>query len=181
MEMSPCIQDVFLDILSVDHYFKAHITHLSKLKPEPFQAILIRISYKLISLSELKTGKPTENLENLLRLAMTAFMTTFWFQYGRKNQMFPFLYNRLRTTIESTIEDDSRPQELVLWSLLIGKGSLFTDAGDIWLVPRFAQLAIVLNLKSWEDTRHIIRRYPWVTILHERPGKDLWDTYSKQI
>ncbi|CAK7211574.1 hypothetical protein SCUCBS95973_001161 [Sporothrix curviconia] len=42
-------------------------------------------------------------------------------------------------------------------------------------VRRVRQVADRLGLASWEDACAVLSRYPWLTALHDRPGRELWE------
>jgi hypothetical protein len=106
---------------------------------------------------------------------MLAFLTSFWHEYGRTPSRFPLLHDLLRTAVEDTIRIGFPDQVLLLWVLLTNRASVFGSADEPWLVPIIAQVSIALGLDTWADARRTLRKLPWISPLHEIPGKALWD------
>lgn len=173
--LSDGLQDLFLDILSIDHYFRLQVNSASKLRPELFQAILIKICYKLIENWSMLAHKRTNSIEDLLQLTLISFMITFWYPWGEKSEMFPFLYKRFRKVIETTPTDCIGSERLLLWAVLIGKCSMFSAESDSWLISVFTRLAMTMELWTWEDVLHMIDGLPWIKFIHQKHGRDLFN------
>lgn len=169
------LRDIFLDVLSIDHYLQTRVDIMSKLKPELFQAILIKVCYKLIDNWSVHAQECTNSFEDLLRLTLMAFMITFWYPWGKKSEMFPSLYTRFRKVIEATSQDLVGSESFLLWAVLIGKCSIFSAESDSWLIPIFVKIAKGLELHTWKDTLHAIHGLPWIKFLHEKSGRKLFN------
>jgi hypothetical protein len=141
----------------------------------------MQISYRLIKVSPLAGPRPTNNLEDMLHLALTAFTTTLFLGFGSALLRAPLLPASLRDSAQRYRPEDKESQQLLLWVLLVGRASVFTDLDECWLVPKMREIGVALELRTWEDIWCVLIQFPWVNLVHGRAGRALWeksDIYS---
>jgi hypothetical protein len=171
--LNPDLQDVLSDILILAYVLNNHEKVLIKLNAYSCQQIVILVSYRLIQISQLVTPRLTRNLENMIHLALTAFTTTLSLGFGSAALKAPLLVKLLRELAQEFQAHDAETQKVFLWVLFIGRASVFNDLCDWWIVPKIREIHIDLNLRTWEDVRKILSRFPWVDSVHGQSGRAL--------
>jgi hypothetical protein len=109
---------------------------------------------------------------------MIAFMATFLLGLGRRIPSFPQLAQLARSAIQEQFDEDEESQETYLWMLMI-LGALGVLSGDdVWLAPRLTGTAAHLGVLTWEDVTRILCKFPWVNVLHDKPGRAFWHRFE---
>ncbi|PMD31034.1 hypothetical protein L207DRAFT_591968 [Hyaloscypha variabilis F] len=171
----PDLQDVLSDILILAYVLNNHEKVPMKLNAYSYQQIVILVSYRLIQISQLATPRLTSDLENMIHLALTAFTTTLFLGFGSVALKALLLVKLLRELAQRFQAHDAETQKVLLWVLFMGRASVFNDLGDWWIVPKIREICIDLNLRTWEDVRNILSRFPWVGSVHGQSGRSLWE------
>ena len=85
--------------------------------------------------------------------------------------------------------EDSSEDGTCFWIMMMG-GTWFLGSTKTWttvhsvgqdgltwhrIVRRVRQVADRLGLATWEDAHAFLDRYPWLTVLHDQTGRQLWE------
>jgi hypothetical protein len=173
--LSPDLQDVLSDILILACVLNNHENVPMKLNAYSCQQIVILVSYRLIQISQLATPRLASDLENMIHLSLTAFTTTLFLGFGSAALKAPLLVKLLRELAQRFQAHDAETKKVLLWVLFMGRASVFNDLGDWWIVPKIREIRIDLNLRTCEDVRNILSRFPWVDSVHGQSGRALWE------
>lgn len=143
------------------------------LRFEIFLEIILSVCSRLISFHPLNSPKKLPRVEAVYHIGLTIFMMTLFLQHeGRQIMKFDLVFTRLKDILDGELDDlDDR---LVLWLLIIG--SIWTSGGTdgSWLIEKLRLTAQRMNLKNWEEVRDCLSAYPWVKMVHDRPGRVVW-------
>lgn len=149
----------------------------TKLDPLSYTETLVSLLYRLIEVAPL--GQPRSTLggpyDNVLHLAMLAFMTTLLPKYCRDDSS-NLLSDRLESAIQdlhitSAVTQDSA-LSLLLWTLFIRGVSKFKCKDHRSLIVETCER---LDLCDWPAVRNQLCVFPWVHTLHDVPGRCLWE------
>lgn len=73
-------------------------------------------------------------------------------------------------------QDSGPDSAMLLWLLFVGRASVWGEQTDShWVVPMIARTCRRMGLESWAEVRAQLKRYPWVTCLHDEIGKLAWE------
>lgn len=170
------LQELLLDIIAIAEELNIiSAEKRQKLNNYAFHDTIILIGYRLIHISPL--GGSVSCLSNLVHLGLAAFLLTFLRRLDYKVSEMPLLYKVTSSAVQQLGNEDSS-HELLIWMLFIGNASIFTHADDIWLLPIVQRAMIALDLHTWQDVHHILIKWPWVNILHNKHGEALCDRSS---
>jgi hypothetical protein len=147
----------------------------TKLDSHAFHDILILMAYRLIHIMPLNNSRSASRLENTLHLSLIAFITSFFRTIGGKLPVFPLLSKLARSAAEARLEEDAETQGMFLWTLFIGRATIFSQPDDVWLAPRIAGITRALGFCTWEAVHKTLSKFPWVNALHNKSGQVLWD------
>jgi hypothetical protein len=97
-------------------------------------------------------------------------------------QEFPFaaigpgnLVKRLRELVFKMHMWNEKEAELVMWLLFIGAMCARKGPDRIWYIAQIEKLTRRLRFKDWEVVRQRLEAFWWVSGLHEKAAKELWE------
>ncbi len=182
--LSSDLQDVLSDILTLAYLLNNHDKLLIRLNSYSLQDAVILVSYRLVRISPLAGPQPTNDLESMLHLALTAFTTTIFLEFGSTPSKAPLLSALLRETAQRYLPDHTESQKLLLWVSFMGRASVFIDLDEWWLIPKITRAAQALDLHTWADLRYELSQLPWIYLVHDHAGRVLWEkseAYRKSL
>jgi hypothetical protein len=100
----------------------------------------------------------------------------------RETPIEAIIYNnvvsRLKTNLESL--DQSRSfggleADFFLWVLMVGGAASFQRPERSWFVILLTQLRQVLQLRTLEDAKSLLKEYPWVENSFETLSREFWE------
>ena len=153
----------------------------TKLDPLSYTETLVLLLYRLIEIAPL--GQPRFTLrgpyDDVIHLAMLAFMTTLLPKYCGDDSS-----NLLSERLESAIQDlhitsavtQYSALSLLLWTLFIRGVSNFKCKDHRSLILETCER---LDLHDWPAIRNKLCVFPWVHILHDVPGRCLWEDVQR--
>lgn len=170
------LRDVLIDLMSISYFFNdSHV--FVKLDPYAYQEILIVVCYQLLQRNPLLCEGFEDVNENACHLGLLVLVTKLLFQHGRSRK-FPYhlLLERVRFSIQSSLSNKLVAETTRLWLLFVAGISVFGDTKLMLLMPQIRILLSGLNIDSWENARKTIKTLPWIDAVHDKPGKELWQT-----
>lgn len=139
-----------------------------KLRPELFQEIMISIQYRLLLLNY---SLQTHCVEEALRVGLLAFQTSMFLQMHGTKIKYEFLGDRLRQAIQALPENSATLKQLKLWLAFVSSIAI-VDSDEPWLKNAIRRLTKDL---SWSDVRKLLAEVMWVGVLHDSPGKQVYE------
>lgn len=146
----------------------------TKVSPWDYTETTTSLIYRL--LDEELSCQARGDQDDLARLAMLAFMTTFLPQYCRNNFSCTPLGSRLLVAIhlsETRALEDELP--LLLWAIFMGSMSVLKGHDDGWWLGAIRNISQRLGLLEWPSVRDQLTVFPWIHSLHDHPGRSLWE------
>jgi hypothetical protein len=124
----------------------------------------------------LRMNFPTNPINEAIRLGLLAFCSHSFLE--RRGIRLPNGY--LRENYYRTCFEDVNTQ-VSLWFLMIGKISIFTSDTDdsaTWIKSRLREKVGLNKDCSWPQLRLILKSFLWIDILHDAPGKTIFESVS---
>ena len=138
---------------------------------ETFLDTMAAVMYRLLSMTSYEAG----STEEAIRLGLLAFSASIflpWKQIGIN-------YDHLACTYKdclSKLKCSNIPSHLLLWLLMVGAVSVFGNADDEWLKPWLRVIIDLAEVESWVDMQEILTSLMWIGLVHDVPGKDVFDS-----
>jgi len=171
----PELRFIIADLMNICRFFNVDRKYFQLLEPYAFQEIWISLSYRLLHHCPLKGGRPESASENAWQFSILAFITTFLFQKGRSLRLsYGLLAGSLRTAIDYTLTNDSIAESTMLWFLFMGGISVLESPDTIWLSSKIKTSLANLGIDNWLAARDEIKKHPWIDVIHDKLGKELW-------
>lgn len=122
----------------------------------------------------------TDRVNEGIRLGMLAFCSHSFLERRGIHLPNGYLYENYRTCFEDI---NSRPwgNSLVsLWLLMIGKISIFVfDTDDsAWIRSSLREQIGINEVCAWPQLRQILKSFLWIDILHDEPGRKLFESIN---
>jgi len=67
-------------------------------------------------------------------------------------------------------------ERAMLWLLMVGGISVFSDPEDRWLKGCLQQHLVTCHITSWDEVRKSLKSFIWISPLHDKPGKDVFES-----
>lgn len=112
--------------------------------------------------------------DELIRLCLLAYLKSFLSQFKVVELKTTFLSERLKTVL---LAQSSKPSRLQLWMLFISALCIFSKADNEWLREMLVRTASSLGLRTWRETRVVLKSLLWIDMVLDTPGKDLFNKW----
>ncbi|KAI1733986.1 hypothetical protein F4680DRAFT_365255 [Xylaria scruposa] len=168
-----CIDRDLEEVLSVLDEFSQQVNRATavngRLPKELLLDTMVFVMYRLLYL-RFTPG----SLDEVTRIGLLAFCSGTFVQW---RQVAPvpssFLAAIFREALAYLGTSDVSPQ-FALWMLMIGALAVFTSENKTWLRPWLRTSIMACGVDSWIGVSEILHWFPWVDILYDGPGQDLF-------
>ncbi|KIX95516.1 uncharacterized protein Z520_08636 [Fonsecaea multimorphosa CBS 102226] len=141
------------------------------LSPPLIYDTMASVMYRLLHM-KFDAGSVDEAVR-LSLLGLTHHIFLKW-QYLRLPYVyFPSIYKSC--LLETNLVDVASPQSM-LWFLMVGAISAFTTSDHPGLKDCLRQHIDRCEVKSWNEMRGVLKSFMWIGLLHDKPGKDVFDS-----
>ncbi|KAI5467777.1 hypothetical protein BGZ63DRAFT_35931 [Mariannaea sp. PMI_226] len=118
------------------------------------------------------------SLAELLRLCMLAYMKSVLIQIDGLGPQMKYLRGSLKYALLSQqFPPVPAFAEFLLWALFVSALSIFENLDEAWLRTALIQTVSLLELGSWTEIRTALKKFLWVDMLYDGPGKRLFDLW----
>ncbi|EAW17781.1 uncharacterized protein NFIA_077140 [Aspergillus fischeri NRRL 181] len=126
--------------------------------------------YRLLSL---QCAHP---FHELLRLSMLAFLKPLLIQIPGIGRQMTYLAEKLKASLlEQTSPPLVEQASLLLWSLFVTCLSIFEEQDQEWLRALVVQTVHTLGLRTWADTRAVLKSFLWVDLMLDQAGERVFE------
>ncbi|EXJ76665.1 uncharacterized protein A1O5_01173 [Cladophialophora psammophila CBS 110553] len=141
------------------------------LSPGLLYDTMASVMYHLLHMS-FETGSVDEAVRlSLLGLTYNVFLK--W-QYLRLPYVyFPSIY---KNCLRDPKLADGASSQIMLWFLMVGAVSAFTISDHLWLKDCLRERIDICQVKSWNEMRGVLKSFMWIGLLHDKPGKEVFDS-----
>lgn len=115
------------------------------------------------------------SVDEAIRLGLLAFSSHIFLRVQDvpiPHTYFPNLYRDCLLGLPS----GAIPPLSLVWLLMVGGISLFTAADDHWFLPWLRSCLDTLEANHWDELRDRMKRFLWIEVLHDKPGRAIFDT-----
>jgi hypothetical protein len=174
--LSPTHQNIFLDATQMTRVLdEAYSGKREWLSISTLHQSTLYIGYQIVGAPQ---STPSENsdIDLLTRLGLVTFCLSFFRSFDSKIIQASPLGTAIKSVIQGVRPRGQWTEELILWTLFIGR-VVQIFGNELWAeVMGRARLSIHrLKLTSWEEATQMLANYPWSDALHGETGKILWD------
>jgi hypothetical protein len=150
----------------------------AKMSGLQYQDVLISMWQRLVDFAPLGSTRPQDLMDDVWQLALLAFLVTVtWSASHLKSVHCKLLHNLLRGHVESRVllkrAEEYRP--LWFWVVLVYGLSLTNGNLDTLVLGEIRKASELLGIGKWEEARARVKPFPWIGIVHDVPGRALWE------
>lgn len=143
-----------------------------------FADITSSTPYRLTHLDGLEPA----SLPELLRLSMMAMLKCILTSVRGLGRHMNFLSAGLKAALLSQQAghgDAWAPElgELLVWALFMAALAVFEDFDRDWIREMLQSEVAVLGLRSWSDTRAVLKKFLWVDFVFDGPAEQLYNDW----
>jgi hypothetical protein len=149
----------------------------TKMTEEVFLHSMGSIMYRLLH-QNFEIG----SLDEVFRFGLLAFGSPLFLNWNRielPDLQFTLAFRNALSGLNQ-VEQNVAPRER-LWLLMIAALSMSHEPeGIAWLIP-WLQIEIEqCEVATWDDMRDLLRSILWVSLIYDKPAKDIFDVISSQ-
>lgn len=115
------------------------------------------------------------SVNEALRLGVLAFSSHVFLQWKDDKRAYLHFPAAYRDCLVSLRSWETIPSRLLLWLLMIGAISVFTK-DEAWLKPWLRGNIDLCGIQSWNEMRDSLDSFLWIGYLHDKPGKNIFDS-----
>lgn len=132
-----------------------------------------------------------ESLHEFLRLCMLAYAKMLLIKLQGIGKKMKFLADGLRTVLrawhadvqhrkacDDVLGDAVDISKLLLWGTFITAVSIFEDLEEEWIVEVLGQALCFLGLRTWDETRVVLKGFLWIDAVFDDPARMLFQRLS---
>ena len=131
---------------------------------------VILVMYRLLGMN-FDAGTSDE----AIRLGLLAFSCSAFLQWQQLGMTYPPLISAFRNCL-TTMNLQQMRQPMVLWLFMVGATLLFDTTDDWWLKPALLAEMGLSEIRSWSEMQHLLKSILWIGLIHDKPGKHVFDT-----
>lgn len=170
-QLSTELRCIFLDACNVAAFF----TQGYRMDPHVLQETIVSFGYRLVRFHPVGGPILCIRVDSICHIGLTALMTTFFFQIGRRRLLQYELVGRHLKAV-ATAGFEGVDVDVRLWLLIIGGVSVLPEREEDWLFANIQETARSGCIQSWEDVHSRISRFPWIPSLHDEEAQRLWNS-----
>jgi hypothetical protein len=140
------------------------------LLPRLLYDTMASVMYRLLHMS-FDTGSVDEAVR-LGLLGLTYHIFLQWQYLRLPYAYFPSVYKKC--LLDPKLVDRASSQ-IMLWFLMVGAVSAFTTSDYPWLKDCLREHIDICHVKSWKEMRGVLKSFMWIGLLHDKPGKEVFD------
>ena len=114
------------------------------------------------------------SIDEAIRLSLLGLSYQVFFQWQDMKLPHPHFPSSLKKCLVNLKTNKGFPPTIMLWFILVGAISGLSD--DIWLKHHLREHIRLCRVKSWGEMRDILKSYMWIDLLHDKPGKDVFES-----
>lgn len=169
------LQDIHQDNMRLCNYLNDSET-LTKLNPTTFEDALISLAYRLLYLHPLKGERPRSLIDNAYHLGSVTVLWTVLFASGKHHRSpYTLLAEKISDAANELVAAGMDGDPLLLWLLFVGGISVISPGKKSWHYPQINRCKSALCLDDWQSARDVLRKLPWISLLHDKPAEELWN------
>ncbi|KAK6831707.1 hypothetical protein RU639_002978 [Aspergillus parasiticus] len=146
-----------------------------RLSMEFFMETMTSVMYRLLQL-KFETG----SIGEAIRLGLLAFSSHVFLQWRDIQRPYTQFSASYKESLVSLKSLNGVSSDIVLWLLTVGRISVFGISDDEWLKPWLRANSQLCTVHSWPAMRNVMESFLWISALHDKLGKDLFESAMLQ-
>ncbi|KAL7933152.1 hypothetical protein V8C35DRAFT_60745 [Trichoderma chlorosporum] len=135
------------------------------------------LGHRLLNSSPFNKPRSLDRVQNMAHLGLLMLVSSLLTGFDRRVLENVILSQLLRK--EASLQTNHEAKELLLWLLFLGAAGILQDPNhDTWLIPKAGEMMQALGLNTWDSTKKILSKFPWMNDLYERGGSALFSRIS---
>ncbi|KAF4339746.1 Argininosuccinate synthase [Fusarium beomiforme] len=128
-----------------------------------YQDVLISMWQRLVDFAPLGGTRPQDLMDDVWQLALLAFLVTVTW----------LLMEHVENRVLPLRGEEYGP--LWFWVVFVYGLSLADENCDKRILEAIWETSQNLGIRTWDDLKHKIKPFPWIGIVHDVPGRALWE------
>lgn len=142
-----------------------------RLPPEIHLNTMAAVMYRLF-FSTYRRG----SAEEAFRLGVLAFCSHVFLRWQNVRLPYNHLSTSYKDCLATLISTDHIAPPTLLWLLAIGKLAISSESDGEWWNCQLGSCIKHCGLVSWTGMRDILKSFLWINVLHDIPGKEVFET-----
>jgi hypothetical protein len=137
---------------------------------ETFLETMASVMYRLLDM-RFEIG----SIDEAIRLGLLAFSCSVFLQWkhlGRPDAQFTSAFKGCLARLTSS----HISSQLLLWLLMVGAVSVFGATDDGWLESLLLVNMGLCEIDSWSKMQDLLRSFMWIGLVHDEPGKGVFNS-----
>lgn len=118
----------------------------------------------------------TDSGDEVIRLGLLSLSYHIFLQWCDGESAYLYFPSTYKNCLLDPNLTSRFPSQIIIWLLTVGGISIFTTSDDTWLKHSLQEHIVICKLKSWSEMRGILKSFMWIDLLHDKPGKDIFDS-----
>lgn len=177
-KLDPCLEQTLQDVMGLCALFNNGL-HDHAMELVTYVATSTSLLYRLLHFCSIGPASHTSGANSAHHIGLVIFIGMLFIQRGSRQILQCNLLNqRVKQVVTSDLQDCS--DSFAFWIMMTA--GIWIDDGEIdWLVPMIQEVSTRLELNDWKEARAILRGLPWIDVIFDAPGMELWNRiWSKQ-
>ncbi|KAF4632202.1 hypothetical protein G7Y89_g5924 [Cudoniella acicularis] len=141
-----------------------------RISTETFLDTMASVAYRLLNM-RFDAGSSDE----AIRLGLLAFSCSVFLQWRHLGMSYPHFTSVFRGCLARLASPPISPQ-LLVWLLMIGAISVFDATDEGWLKPVLLVNMALCEIGSWSKMQELLKSFIWIGLVHDKPGKVVFDS-----
>ncbi|KAF4497434.1 Argininosuccinate synthase [Fusarium agapanthi] len=150
----------------------------AKMSSLQYQDVLISMWQRLVDFAPLSGTRPQDLMDDVWQLALLAFLVTVtWSASHLKSVHCKILHKLLREHVDSRVLLGMGEEYWPLWFWVVFVYGLSLTNGncDTLVLGEIRKTSELLGIRKWEEVKSKLKPFPWINIVHDVPGRALWE------
>ncbi|KAL1849890.1 hypothetical protein VTK73DRAFT_9792 [Phialemonium thermophilum] len=115
-------------------------------------------------------------LDETVRLGILGFASRIFLQWRGVRPKYAHFAAAFRDSITRPKSLEGFSPQLLVWLLVVGAMSAAADDDrDMWFPPLLQAHLMLCEIDSWDDLRHMLKEFLWISVVQDPPGKEIYD------
>jgi hypothetical protein len=141
--------------------------------PETLLQTMASVMYRLFDM-RFETG----SLDEIVRLGLLSFSSNVFLQWKDIRQSYQSFYTTYERQLRKAVSSNTLSPRLMLWFYTIGSISTYAEAEGAWLRSSLGTQLELNHVVSWSEMQSIMHEFMWIGMIHDEPGKEIFDCIS---
>lgn len=132
-------------------------------------------------LTNLEYDINTDLQQEFLRLCMLAFVKSILTSLRGMGPAMKYLSSHLQTALLAQRgKQNEGMHKILLWASFVASVAIFEEMNQQnWLLELLTESTTALGLTTWEETRTLLKTYPWINIVYDSPSEAIFNKHLR--